>query len=119
MFGEAPDGFTVYRLEFEDGSAYVGRTRRSVVRRLSEHLLDGGPVQERIAAGLAMRVAILGTGLEDALAASVEHEAIGNLDKAINRQGARTGATAVNLPHVEHAAAMAARVVHVPFADGR
>ena len=112
---EAPSGWTVYRLDFSDGSAYVGRTKRSVLKRIAVHLLDGANVQERIAAGLTMRVSLVATGLDDASAESVEHDAIVRLDKPINRQGARGSAPAVVLPHTEAAKLAAAKLVHVPY----
>ena len=82
--GEEPTGRTVYRVEFSDGSAYIGQTGRSALRRLSSHILATLSIQERIAGGLAVRLVIVASGLDEAEAARIEAAEIAGCDRPIN-----------------------------------
>lgn len=90
--GEAAEGHTVYRLEFSDGAAYVGQTRRALLRRIAGHMLETLSIQSRITAGQSMRVAIVASGLSRQEATRIEAAEIAKIERPINSQlaGGRT-----------------------------
>ena len=98
------EGWTVYRIVFADGAAYVGITSGSVAHRLAEHLgvddafdfhapaiQDRTPVRgsaqvlRRAAAGIAYRFRVLGSGLDEWQARALEDAAIRRLKRPLNR----------------------------------
>ena len=98
------EGWTVYRIVFADGAAYVGITSGSVAHRLAEHLgLDDAfdfhapPIQDRTpvrgsaqvlrraAAGIRYRFRVLASGLDEWQARGFENIAIRRLKRPLNR----------------------------------
>ena len=112
-------GHSVYRIAFEDGSAYVGTTGRSVLERIEEHFglaADGTalPVRsfqeklelavgtfriiERLAAGVPHVVDVLHSGLSRSQAHAVEAQEIANLSAALNTTHATSAAPSIHDP---------------------
>ena len=102
--GEERDGWSVYRIAFADGAAYVGTTGRPVAERLAEHLglehsldldapplgrrqaiLSNGAVLRRAAAGVRYRFRCLASGLDEWQAKTIEDAAIRRLKRPLNR----------------------------------
>lgn len=96
--GEQPGGWSVYRINFADGSAYVGITCRLIAERLAEHLgcrylgkpppFRGNESVRRLAGeGVKYCAECLASGLEKAAADVIESREIGKLAKALNHNG--------------------------------
>lgn len=91
--GETRGRFSVYRIQFEDGTAYVGMTGGTVVDRVSIHLFsnNGSPkVRAQYIAGVAFRFDVLASGLAGVHASRVELDEIGKLRRPLNVIGARS-----------------------------
>lgn len=101
--GEVWGGWSVYRIAFADGAAYVGMTRRPVAERLAEHLalehsldFDAPPLERRqairgsdavlrrAAAGVRYRFRCLASGLDEWQARTLEDAAIRRLKRPLN-----------------------------------
>ena len=89
--GEHRDGWSVYRIRFEDGAAYVGITGRTVTHRLGQHLRGDGAagVRQRRRAGVAYRFDVLASGLTEREARRIELAEIARLRQPLNVTGAR------------------------------
>ena len=88
--GEVPAGWSVYRIRFADGAAYVGQTHHRVVWRLAQHLSgDGSPrVLQRRNAGVAYRIDVLASGLlTERVAQRIERAEIAKLAKPLKLSG--------------------------------
>lgn len=99
-------GVSVYRIDMDDGTAYVGLTKRLVAVRVAEHyglLLPPGcwmqvrngetpGVAWRIRAGVRPRVSVLASGLEHRQAMDLERAEIAKLSQPLNvaHAGGRT-----------------------------
>ena len=103
------DGFHVYRIAFDDGAAYVGKTGRSVFDRIEEHFGATWPrgtpnhtmpidermesgigtfrIMQRLAAGVACSVEVLASGLTEDEAGIRERSEIGKLERPLNTAG--------------------------------
>lgn len=106
LVGES-GGWSVYRIAFDDGSAYVGITGRSVHERIDTHLgwTDGygneihaetvearaqfgtPAIMRRVAAGVACSVEIVASGLTRHQALDIERVEIAALDRPLNAAG--------------------------------
>ncbi len=102
--GEQRSGWSVYRVVFADGAAYVGITRLPVAERLAQHLglensLDpaapplalrrairsNGAILRRAQAGVRYRFRVLAAGLDGWQARTFEDAAIRRLKRPLNR----------------------------------
>ena len=92
--GETRDGWSVYRIQFEDGAAYVGMTGGAVIARMGRHLHGDGAagIGPRCRAGVAYRLDVLASGLTERAARRVELVEIGKLRQPLNMTGSRAPA---------------------------
>ena len=98
MPGES-EGYSVYRLTFADGSAYVGMTGRDILDRIEEHFgagergdgIGSHAIQNRAALG-AWRIEVLASGLSRDNARALERQEIARLPAALNVHNATTRA---------------------------
>ena len=103
-------GYSVYRIAFTDGAAYVGITARPVIARIEEHFGATGPqgspdfsdmpisdrfrsglgamaIVERLNAGIGCTVDVLASGLDRSGAMHRETAEIAALEKPLNAAG--------------------------------
>ncbi len=120
------DNHHVYRIAFDDGAAYVGITRRSVIQRVEEHFGAAGPhgekhydvpiadrlkhslgtfnIVQRLAAGIPCRVEVLASGLTKDDARAIEWSEIAKLEKPLNATGPTRAWTDPLAPDPRHGA---------------
>ena len=86
LSGELASCWHVYRIQFTDGSAYVGMTGRTVVERLTQHLSGDGSlrVRQRCMAGVAYRFDVLASALTERMARQIERVEIAKLARPLN-----------------------------------
>ena len=79
----------MYRIQFGDGTAYVGITGATVIDRLGRHLGGGGSatVREHYGAGVAYRFDVLASGLSSVQARRIELAQIARLRQPLNVTG--------------------------------
>ena len=78
--------FSVYRIEFADGTAYVGQTGKYVVERVAQHVTGAGSaaVFKSCKAGVPYRFQVLASGLHGYHALQLERKEIMNLRRPLN-----------------------------------
>ena len=90
--GEVPR-YSLYRISFDDGTAYIGITSREITRRLKEHIGDDGPpswwMQPKLDAGVSFRCVCLASELTEQQADELERFHIQKLEKPLNKVHAK------------------------------
>ena len=80
-------GYSIYRITFKDGAAYIGISE-DVTERIKKHFEDGegsNEVYERFSKGEYFRFEILATNLTEEQAKSDEKALIKGTDNALNK----------------------------------
>lgn len=79
--------WSVYRISYADGAAYVGQTGRSVSGRVAEHLASTPSIRQRSLVGLSADVEVLAQGLTRRQALRRERREIARLRRPLNIVG--------------------------------
>ena len=89
--GDTSGGWSEYRIRFEDSTAYIGMTGRTVTHRLGQHRRGDGAagVRQRRRAGVAYRFDVLASRLTEREARRIELAEIARLRQPLNMTGAR------------------------------
>ena len=95
IFPNETFGYSIYRIAFDDGSAYIGRTNQWILDRLSQHFgynrRWGTPrIMRQVNAGIPYRFACLVSGLSDLEAKVREKIEIHKLEKPLNIKHTKT-----------------------------
>ena len=95
--GEA-GGYSVYRIQFADGAAYVGMTSQPVFRRIARHLNGEGSTEvwRHFAGSLEYRLDVLASGLSERRAREREAREIRALPSPLNKMIPRQSRPAID-----------------------
>ena len=83
-FPEEKDGYSVYCITFEDGSAYIGITSLTIRERLERHLWSFNAVDLLVRSGVKWDCQCIASSLTREQALSREHTEVLKLNKPLN-----------------------------------